>query len=135
MISWYIASRSAWVLISTVQAEVGARVFQGLDQGVDLRRRRVEVGRHPAGGLDTEPRVGRLGAVVTGSDRDAARVDDLRDVVRVDALQLERDGATTHRRVPRTEDREPLDRLQPLEGVARDRLLMGVDRVHAQVAE
>src|SRR5690242_8260116 len=98
MMSWYSASRS----MGSVQLEVAAGVFQRLDERVDLRRGRVEVRRHARRGLHAEALVRRLRAVVTGTHCDAAGVQDLRDVVRVHALELEGDGAAALGRVERT---------------------------------
>ena len=62
--------------------------------------------------------------MVAGAHGDAAAVEHLRDVVRVDALQLEADRSPALGRVERAEDGQPRDRLQALQRVRRDGLLV-----------
>ena len=74
--------------------------MQPVDQPVDLLGDRVEVEARARRRGDAEPRHQRLRAVVAGADGDAFPVEDLRDVVRVDPGDVERDdpGAALHRR-------------------------------------
>src|SRR5207247_7485673 len=62
-------------------------LVQGLDEAVDLLGDRVQVEARPVRGGDAESGHQRLAAVVSGADRDALPVADLRDVVRMDALE------------------------------------------------
>src|SRR6266511_4777160 len=66
-------------------------LVQALDEAVDLLGDRVEVEARPVRGGDAESGHQRLAAVVSGADRDALPVEDLRDVVRMDALEVEGD--------------------------------------------
>src|SRR6266516_1987296 len=66
---------------------------QAVDQAVDVLGKRVEVEARAGRGGDAETRHQRLGAVVAGTNGDAFPVEDLRDVVRVDVLELEADDA------------------------------------------
>src|SRR3954451_8242369 len=81
MISWYIASRS--------DIKVALRVLQRVDERVDLLGRGVEVRRRPRAGLNAVPQVCGLRAVVPSAYGDTAAVQDLADVVRMQAGQLE----------------------------------------------
>ena len=72
--------------------------MEALDQAVDLLAGRVDAEAGAGGGGDAEPLHQRLGAVVAGADRDAVAVEDLGDVVGVDALELEGDRAERARR-------------------------------------
>src|SRR4051794_38879311 len=102
MISWYSESRS----IALIHSEVLLGVLQPLDKCVYFARGRVEVRRHPRRALHAEALVRRLGAVVPGAHRDAAAVEHLRDVVRVNAVDLEGDRPTPRGRVSRAQDRQ-----------------------------
>ena len=68
-------------------------VEQALDQAVDLLAGGVDAEAGAGRGGDAEALHQRLGAVVAGADGDAVAVEDLGDVVGVDALELEGDGA------------------------------------------
>ena len=75
-------------------AEHLLHVVEAADQRVDLGRRVVQVERRPRGRRYSEPQVERAGAVVPDPHGDAVHVvEDLPDVVGVDALQRERDRA------------------------------------------
>src|ERR671922_2768061 len=69
-----------------------ASLLDAVDQPVDLLGHRVEVEARPVGGRDAEPRHQRLAAVVPRSDGDPLRVEHLRHVVRVNALDVEGDN-------------------------------------------
>src|SRR6266516_8163677 len=66
---------------------------QPVDELVDLLGDRVEVEARQVGGRDAELLHQRLAAVVAGADRHALQVEDLRDVVRMDVLEVEGDDA------------------------------------------
>jgi len=61
-------------------------LYRPLEEAVDLLGDRVEVEARPVRGGDAEPSYQRLTAMVPGADRDAPPVEDLGDVVRMDAL-------------------------------------------------
>src|SRR3954469_10438346 len=115
--------------------EVLLGVLQPLDERVYFGRRRVQVRRHPGRALHAEAFVRRLRAVVPGAYGDAAAVEQLADVVRVHALELEGDRATAQRSVLRAEHGQPGHRREALERVAGDRLLVRTDVVHAERGE
>src|SRR6476661_4390275 len=120
MISWYRASRSM-----SANLEVLLGVLQPLDERVYLARCRVQVRRHAGRALHAVPLVRGLRAVVPGADGDPAAVEHLAHVVRVDAVDLEGDRATTRGRVLRAEHGQPGHGREPLQRVAGDRLLVG----------
>ena len=78
------------------------RVDEGVGVGVVV----VNVERRAGGGGDAEHAHQRLGAVVAGPHAHGLLVDDLRDVVGVDAVEEERDGAAADGRCRRAVDRE-----------------------------
>ncbi len=81
-----------------LQPEHAPRVLEAVDQAVDLLARRVDAEARAGGGGDAEPVHQRLGAVVAGAHRHAVAIEDLGDVVGVDAVELERDRARGARR-------------------------------------
>src|SRR6516164_9227490 len=101
MISWYMSSScivpsvtlSRYTLFRCLCPEELLGVADAVRQGVDLGVGVVQVERRPVGGLAAEGAVQRPRAVVAGPDRDAELVEHLADVVRVHALDLERDRA------------------------------------------
>src|ERR1700750_1736130 len=103
MISWYSASRS---MFPSANPEVLLGVLQPLDKCVYFARGRVEVRRHSRRALHPEPLVRGLGAVVPGAHREAAAVEHLRDVVGVDAVDLEGDRTTAGGGVTGAKDRQ-----------------------------
>ena len=70
----------------------------------------------------------RLGAVVAGADADAVAAEDLGDVVRVDAVERERDDAAATLGVGGAVDGEPLDLAEALERVGGELALVGAHR-------
>jgi predicted enzyme related to lactoylglutathione lyase len=62
---------------------------EAVDETVDFLGGGVDAEAGAGGGGDAEAVHQRLGAVVAGADGDAVAVEDLRDVVSVDSLQLE----------------------------------------------
>src|SRR6185436_3181165 len=77
--------------VASVEPEDTPGVEQPVDQAIDLLGRRVDPEARSGGRDDPEPVHQRLGAVVAGADGDAVAVEDLGDVVGVDAGKLERD--------------------------------------------
>src|SRR4029079_18668306 len=100
------------------------RVFQTLDEAVDLLAHRVDSEAGARRGGDVEPVHQHLGAVVAGADGDAVAGEDLRDVVGVDALDLEGDRAETAFAAGRAEDAQARHLGDPFEGVVGDLLLV-----------
>ena len=74
-------------------------------------------------------------AVVTGPDRDAELVEHLADVVRVHALDLERDGAAAVLCRQRPEDAHAFDLAQRPERMRGQRLLVRGHVVHAELGQ
>jgi hypothetical protein len=73
--------------------------------------------------------------VVAGADGDALGVDDRRDVVRVHAIEREREDGHALRGVGRPEHAQPLDLAEPLEAVADQVLLVRPQRVVTEAVE
>ncbi len=73
--------------------------------------------------------------MVAGADGDAVAVEDLGDVVGVDALDLEGDRADPLRAARGAEDRQAGDLGDPGQGVVGDLLLVGEHGVHAEAVE
>ena len=82
-----------------------------------------------------QPLVQRPGAVVAAADGDAARVEDLHDVVRVHAGDVERDGRSALDRLGRAEDDHAVDAGQLVQRVGGQCLLVRGDRLHAEARE
>src|SRR5260221_8733507 len=78
---------------SLISAEALLHLVQAGDEPVDLFGERVEVEARACRRRDPETRHQRLGAVVPGANRDALPVEYLRDVVRVDPGDVERDDS------------------------------------------
>src|SRR3954464_11744901 len=104
MISWYMLS----VLTSSSpptthkgsgfadpSSEVTLHVVEAFHQAVDVVGGAVDVHRRAGGGRNAVAQAGRAGAVVADAHGDATLVEQLPDVVLMDAFQGERDGATT----------------------------------------
>ena len=113
-------------LVHQVQSELEdpAGVVQALDQPVDLLGRRVDAEAGAGRRGDAEAVHQRLRAVVAGADGDAVAVEDLGDVVGVDALELERDRADALGAAGRAEDAQAGDLGQALERVVGDLALV-----------
>ena len=77
-----------------------------VDEGVGVGFVVVNVERRARRGGDAQHAHERLGAVVAGAHADGLLVDDLGDVVCVDALEEERDRTAAHRGVERSVDLE-----------------------------
>ena len=93
-----------------------------VDQGVGVGFVVVNVERSAGRGGDSEHAHERLGAVVAGAHAHGLLVDDLRDVVGVDAVEQERDRPAPHVGVERAVDREVVAEalLEGVEGVRRE---------------
>src|SRR5439155_11485190 len=74
-------------------SEDTASLVDAVDEPVDLLAHRVEVEARAVRGRDAEPRHQRLAAVMPGPNRDTFGVEHLRHVVRVNALDVERDDS------------------------------------------
>ena len=72
--------------------------------------------------------------MVAGADGDAVAVEDLGDVVGVDALDLEGDRAEALRAARGAEDPQAGDLGEPRQGVVGDLPLVLADRLHAKSA-
>src|SRR4051812_6644307 len=95
MTSRYICSKS---FISRAPASLRSCMHRldalhGRGEPVDVLGRVVEVEARAVRGGDAELAHQRLAAVVAGADADAVEVEELRDVVRVDPLNVEADDA------------------------------------------
>ena len=108
--------------------------MQPVDEAVDLLGNRVQVEARAIRRRDAEPPHERLRAVVAAANRDAFRVEDLRDVVRMDPVEVERHdpGAAVGRRSVGNESR---DLREPFQRVSRKRMLMLLDRFEPDRAE
>ena len=80
---------------------------EAVDEGVHVVLVVVERQTGAAAGevLDAEPGEQRLGAVVAGADADPLHIEDARDVVRVDSIDVEADDAMVAVPVDRSDDR------------------------------
>ena len=85
------------------------RVPDAVRQRVDFLAGVVEVQARPGTRLHAHGPVQRPGAVVTSPDRHAAVVEHLADVVRMQAVERERDRAAAVDRLLRAEDPQPVD--------------------------
>ena len=113
-------------MLASVQLEDSPDVVEALDQAVDLLAGVVDGEAGPGGRGDAEAVHEQLGAVVAGADRDAVAVEDLGDVVGVDALELEGDGADAVGAARRAEDAQAGDLGEALQRVVGDLALVGV---------
>src|SRR6478735_7133912 len=104
------------------------------DEPVDVVRDRVEVEARARRGGDAEARHQRLRAVVARANRDVLPVEDLRDVVRVHALELEADDAGAAVR-GRAEHTDALDLGERVHRLHDELVLMRLDRVEADLGD
>ncbi len=100
-------------------------------EAVDLLGDRVEVEARARRRGDAEAGHQRLGAVVARAHGDALPVEDLRDVVGVDALDVERDdpGAALGRRA---EDADPRELVERRHRLLDEHVLVALDRLEAR---
>src|SRR5918995_1887252 len=75
----------------SIELKHPAGVVQGVDEAVDLPGRVVDTEAGAGGGRHAEPLHQHLGAVVSRPDAYRVTIEYLGHVVRVDALELERD--------------------------------------------
>src|SRR5215469_5756402 len=124
----------AWVLVISDAEELLGMADPG-DEGVYLRGGVVEVERGAGARLDAKRPVQRPGAVMARTHRDTAVVEYLAEVVGVDAVQFERDGAAPVLGGRRTEDAKSLDVSQRRQGLAEQLLLVRPDGVRPHLGE
>ena len=98
--------------------------WRPVDQAVDLLAGRVDAEAGAGRGGDAEAVHQQLGAVVAGADGDAVAVEDLGDVVGVDALELEGDRAEPLGAARRAEDPQARHLGEPLQRVVGDLALV-----------
>ena len=109
-------------------------LVQTVDEPVDLVRDRVEVEARAIRRCDAEPGHQRLAAVVPGANGDAVHVEDLRDVVRMDAFDVERDDSRAPvRRRPVADEARHVGK--PLERVDEQLALVLLDRSDADIGD
>src|SRR4051794_770090 len=121
MISWYMLSTLTSSSPPTAQMrsgfagpslEVTPHVVEAFHQPVDVVGSAVDVHRRAGGRRDPVAQAGRSRAVMPDAHGNAALVEQLTDVVRVDALQGERDGAAAVFTGRRADDAQSVDLLQ-----------------------
>src|SRR5436190_1417062 len=95
---------------------------QTVDELVDLLLHRVEIEARAVRRRYAELLHQRLAAMVPGTDRDALHVENLRDIVRMDAVDVERHDAGTARG-GRPVQRDAGDLAEPAEGVRGELVL------------
>src|SRR5690606_1213245 len=106
-----------------------ARSLQRRGQSIDLFGGVVEVARRACRRGYTEPGHERPGAVMPGTDRDAFRVEYRGDVMRVHALEREREHGKSFLEVLRSEQSDTIDTRQRVHRMAREFLLPSEQRV------
>src|SRR6516162_6034822 len=117
MISWYMDSSCIALsrtpchrtLFHRSHSEELLGVADPVDQGIHLGTGVVEVERGAGACLDTQRTVQRPGAMVSRPHRDAAVVEYLAEVVRVDAVHRERDRGSPVLRRRRAENAQSVD--------------------------
>src|SRR2546423_9768257 len=107
---------------------------QSVDELIDLLLHGVQVEPRAIRRGDSELLHQRLAAVVSGADRHALHVENLGDVVRVDAVDVERHdaGAALGRW---SVERDARDVGQPPQCVRRELVLVSLDRIEADARE
>src|SRR5260370_13342127 len=115
--------------------EEALSVADSVRQGLHLVMGVVHVEGGPGAGLHAQGPVQRPGTVVAGAHRDAQLVEHLPHVVRVDAFDLERDGAAAILGGVRPEDAHASQLAQGVERVRGQRLLVRRHVAHAEGAE
>src|SRR5215469_17783804 len=106
-----------------------------VDQGIHLGMGVVEVERGTGACLDTQCTMQRPGAMVSRPHRDAAIVEYLAEVVRVDAVQRERDRGSPVLGRGRPENAQSVDLGQRGQGMAEKIVLMLPDTVQSHLGE
>jgi len=112
-----------------------SRVVDGLDKRVDFVGRVIDVEGCPGRRGDAEFVVQRLGTVVAGPDSNGGVVEHLREVVGVDALDVERHQATTLFAGGRAVDLDIVELREPVECVLCEFVLVALDALHPDVVE
>ena len=116
-------------------SEVGAYAGDGIEESIDVVDGVVQGRARTHGCRDAVTAVQRRRAVVTDPHRDAARVEELAGVVRVDALDVERPEAHAlrARRVAEQADARDLREARP--HTLGEHSLVGMDPVEAHCVE
>src|SRR5215475_15903248 len=143
MISWYMDSSCITLsktpchrpLFHRSHSEELLGVTDPVDQGIYLGMRVVEVERGTGACLDTKRTVQRPGAMVPRPYRDAAVVEYLAEVVRVDAVQRERDRGSPVLGRCRPENAQSVDLGQRGQGMAEQLVLVFPDTVQPHLGE
>src|SRR5262249_24866480 len=143
MISWYMDSSCMTPSKTPCQRPLFHRsrseellgVADPVDQGIHLGMRVVQVERGTGARLDTQRTVQRPGAMVPGPYRDAAVVEHLAEVVRVDAVQRERDRGPPVLGRCRPENPQSVDLGQRGQGMAEQSVLVLPDTVQSHLGE
>ena len=102
-----------------------SHLLEPRDQRVDFRDRVVRGERRPRRRRNPEPRHERLRTVMPCADRDAIRIEDRPDVVRMHPVHHPRHDTRAFRRVP--DDTDPVYLTEPLSRVREQRVLVGAD--------
>src|SRR5215472_4148969 len=142
MISWYMDSSCTVFLCSLAPSRPASYRPEELPypdysvgERVDLFVGVVQVKACPGGGLDAERPMQRPGAVVPGAHRHAPIVEHLADVMRVHAIQDERDRAAPVPRLGGPDDSQAVDLPEGVQGAGEQHLLVRPDRVEPDLGE
>src|SRR3990167_7052814 len=126
---WFLGSRKCSRMISRYSSSVRDTVEdllgvdEGAGEGVHLVRVIVDVEAGAGGAGHPQCAHERLAAVVPGPHGDPLGIQQLAEVVRVQAADVEGDDAAPQRGVPRAVDDEIFHRAEDLQGVGGQRLL------------
>src|ERR1035438_130511 len=132
MISWYMDSSCITGPATSDGPEEFLRLAHAVGECVDLSKGVVDVEGRAGAGLRAQSAVQRPGTVVAGPHGDAELVQDLSDVMRVNALDDERHRAAAAVRAHRAQDRYPVDVAECCQRVRCQCLLVRRDAGHAQ---
>src|SRR5215831_1108653 len=143
MISWYMDSSCITPsktpchrpLFHRSRSEELLGVADPVDEGIHLGTRVVEVERGTGACLDTKRTVQRPGAMVPRPHRDASVVENLAEIMRVDAVKRERDRGSPVFWRCRPENAQSVDLGQRGQGVAEQFVLVGADTVQSHLGE
>src|SRR4051794_15173268 len=119
----------------SIELEDPPNVAEGIDEAVDLLARVVDCEARSGGRRHSEPVHQDLSAVVAGANADRVPVEDLRDVVAVDVLELEGDDPGSIVAQRRAEDAQAGNLTQALQRVRRELDLVRMRRVQPDRVE